>query len=181
MTRYICLLRSINVSGRNLIKIEDLKNAFLELDFKGVKSNLQTGNFIFNTEEMDNEVLKIMIVDKIKSKNNIIITPLLFTENEFLQITSCITHKKLSDFQSKSAYITFFDQSVPNIDSSIFEQKKGEDESYIVSEHAFFLYSPSGYGKSKLNNNFIEKKLCISATTRNWNTISKLISLISTE
>ncbi|HEX3051888.1 MAG TPA: hypothetical protein VHP83_14610 [Aggregatilineaceae bacterium] len=39
------------------------------------------------------------------------------------------------------------------------------------------MYCPNGYGQSKLNNNFLEKKLGVVATTRNTNTMTKLLAL----
>jgi uncharacterized protein (DUF1697 family) len=40
-----------------------------------------------------------------------------------------------------------------------------------------YLYLPEGYGGTKLNNNFFEKKLGLNATTRNWKTVNKLLEI----
>jgi uncharacterized protein (DUF1697 family) len=40
-----------------------------------------------------------------------------------------------------------------------------------------YLHCPGGYGKSKLSNNFVEAKLGVTATTRNWKTVLKLFEL----
>jgi uncharacterized protein (DUF1697 family) len=53
---------------------------------------------------------------------------------------------------------------------------KNED-TFINVDKTIYLYCPNGYGKTRLNNNLFEKKLKIAATTRNWNTISKLVEL----
>ena len=52
----------------------------------------------------------------------------------------------------------------------------GSDE-YVVKGKAIYLCCPHGSGKSKLNNNFFEKKLNVTATTRNWNTITALVGI----
>jgi uncharacterized protein (DUF1697 family) len=40
-----------------------------------------------------------------------------------------------------------------------------------------YLHCPNGYGRSKLANPLIEKRLETTATTRNWNTVNKLLEL----
>jgi len=50
-------------------------------------------------------------------------------------------------------------------------------DEFSVRENAIYLYCPSGYGQTKLTNNFWESKLKLPATTRNWKTLEKLIDL----
>ena len=50
-------------------------------------------------------------------------------------------------------------------------------EKLVVRDKEVYLYCPNGYGKSKLSNNFIEQKLGVEATTRNWKSIHKLYEL----
>jgi uncharacterized protein (DUF1697 family) len=47
-------------------------------------------------------------------------------------------------------------------------------EKLVVRGEGAYLYCPNGYGKSKLSNTFLENKLAVKATTRNWKTIHKL-------
>jgi uncharacterized protein (DUF1697 family) len=52
-------------------------------------------------------------------------------------------------------------------------------EDYIIDGAIIFVYAANGYGKAKLNNNFFENKLKVSATTRNWKTVEKLAEMAS--
>lgn len=47
-------------------------------------------------------------------------------------------------------------------------------ERLIIKENIIYLHCPNGYGKTKLSNTFIEKKLALKATTRNLKTVAKL-------
>lgn len=51
MVRYIALLRGINISGKNKISMQKLKEYFEELSFHEVKTYLNSGNVIFSTSE----------------------------------------------------------------------------------------------------------------------------------
>src|SRR5690554_1069136 len=47
---YLALLRGINVGGNNIIKMVDLKKSFEDIGFTGVKTYIQSGNVVFETE-----------------------------------------------------------------------------------------------------------------------------------
>jgi len=60
------------------------------------------------------------------------------------------------------------------------EKLKGIDyspEEFVLKGNIIYLYSPQGYGKAKMNNNFFENKLKVTATTRNWKTVNKLLEM----
>jgi len=46
-----------------------------------------------------------------------------------------------------------------------------------ISGAEAFLWCPDGAGDTKLTNSFLEKRLGVTATTRNWNTVTKLVAL----
>ena len=46
-------------------------------------------------------------------------------------------------------------------------------------EQEIFLFCPGGYGRTKLSNNFFEKKLGVVATTRNWKSVNALYEMAS--
>jgi len=48
MVRYVALLRGINVGGKNLIRMADLKACFEDMDFEGVATYIQSGNVVFS-------------------------------------------------------------------------------------------------------------------------------------
>ncbi len=50
------------------------------------------------------------------------------------------------------------------------------EQLFVIGKEAY-LYCPNGYGKSKLPNTFLEKKLGVGATTRNWASVLKLYEL----
>ena len=57
MTKYIALLRGINVSGQKIIKMEHLKNYFIDMGFTDVKTYIQSGNVVFQSKDKDAEKL----------------------------------------------------------------------------------------------------------------------------
>lgn len=54
---------------------------------------------------------------------------------------------------------------------------KEADESYQIKNREIYLYLPNGYGRTKINNNFLERQFNLKATTRNWRTVNRLYEL----
>lgn len=67
MTKYLILLRGINVGGNNIIKMADLKSCLEKAGFKNVRTFIQSGNVILESEEKDIDKL-ITKIEKLLSK-----------------------------------------------------------------------------------------------------------------
>jgi uncharacterized protein (DUF1697 family) len=55
--------------------------------------------------------------------------------------------------------------------------QNNETDEFIAGEKEIFLFCPNGYGRTRLSNNFFERKLGVPATTRNWKTVNALYKL----
>ena len=74
-------------------------------------------------------------------------------------------------------HVTFLSSTPKSIDQAVFQNKLQGDESISFHLDTVFLFYPSGYGKTKLSNNFIEAKLKISATRRNWKSCKEILKI----
>lgn len=70
MEHYICFLRGINVGGNNIIKMEALRKEFEAMGFHSVKTYIQSGNVIFQSEKKDKEKLEVIIEKALSKKFN---------------------------------------------------------------------------------------------------------------
>ena len=55
--------------------------------------------------------------------------------------------------------------------------KRFEPDELRVAGREVYLHCPSGYGRTKLQNDFLERQLAVAATTRNWKTVTALAEL----
>lgn len=74
-------------------------------------------------------------------------------------------------------HVTFLSSPPVNINQESIRQKQAEGEAIFLTDKAVYLYCPNGYGRTKLNNSFLEKKLNVGATTRNWKTTLELLRM----
>jgi len=119
--------------------------------------------------------LVTLISHQIKSDFGFEVPVLVLHATELREIVekNPFTSDQNRDF--RSIYITFLSSKPDQIDPEILHHKKVIGEELSLTEKAVYLYCPNGYGKTKLTNIFIENKLRVRATTRNWKTTNELL------
>lgn len=177
MNTYIALLRGINVSGHNKIKMADLQKLFIQIGQSNVLTYIQSGNVIFSSKEIDISKLEQTIIHEIEKQFNYIIKVLVLKKNELDAIYSFNAFPNIPELNFKKVGVTFLQEKPTEEGIEKVKSLAAADEKLIFNEKSLYLYCPNGFGRTKLSNNNIEAKLKIAATSRNWNTIAKLVEL----
>jgi uncharacterized protein (DUF1697 family) len=177
MKTHVALLRGINVSGKKLVKMEHLRGIFESLEFQNVKTYIQSGNVIFDTKKEAAE----LICDKIEKELEKVLgfdVPVII--RTLVELEDSIKNNPFdsADSSEKDGYTTYLsskpsDQAIDKIAA----YKSDTDELRIVNREAYLLCPNKGYGETIYSNTFLEKKLGVSATTRNWKTINAIINM----
>ena len=178
MKKFIALLRGINVSGQKKIKMSDLKLLIEDLGFQNVATYIQSGNVIFSSKEKSVKKLESKISSGIKNKYGFDVQVLIIKPDEIEYVfrkNPFIKKKKATD----KLYVTFLAKKPTSENKKILETKDFSPEEYVIDRKFIYLFYPNGAGKAKLNNNLLESKLKLPATTRNWNTIKTLSELVN--
>lgn len=178
MNKYICLLRGVNVSGKNILKMDALKVALEDLGFTQVKTYIQSGNIVFVSNEVHTNPFETLINEKIKEVFQLDIPVLIINEKEFKAIILANNFLKDSNIDASKLHITFMAQKPLASDVATIASTNFGTDQFEISSNAIFLYCPNGYGNTKLTNTFFEKKLKVNCTTRNWNTVLKLAEML---
>ncbi len=180
METYISILRGINVSGKNIIKMEQLRELFITLKFQHVRTYIQSGNVIFQTKETAQSLLSKKIAEVIEKQFGFKIPVLTLTIDELKSAITDNPFLKKEKKDNEFLHVTFLSELPEKaLFSAIEKEKYLPDEIQILSK-CVYLYCPNGYGKTKLHNTFIENKLKVRATTRNWKTCHELIKIAET-
>jgi len=175
--RYIALLRGINVSGQKKIKMIDLKNLFEDLGFKNVRTYIQSGNVIFDYNHIDIEKLANEIEKRISETFGFFVNTIIRTDEELRNIINNNPFVKDPNVESENLYVTFMLDIPDSRAVKPLDEKKEENEKLLIISREIYLYCPNGYGRTRLNNVMIERKLKTVATTRNWKTINNLLEV----
>jgi len=173
---YISILRGINVSGQKKIKMADLKSLFESLGFENVVTYIQSGNVLFNTKTKKD--LKSIIEQAINKKYKFHVPVIIRTKRDFEKIIKNLPFKSINTERDGTiVLVTFLSDKPAKSKYTEIQQYVKSPEKLVIKDKEVYLYCPTGYGKSKLSNNFIENKLNVEATTRNWKSIHKIYDL----
>ncbi|WP_234859428.1 DUF1697 domain-containing protein [Aquimarina aquimarini] len=181
MTTFIALLRGINVSGQKKIKMADLRVKLEKLGFISVRTYIQSGNIIFQYKINDIVALQDLIKKEIIDQFGYDVPVLVFTVEMLSSIykkNPFIERLKSGEIEEKKMFFTIL-QDTPDIAVVKELMSNSYEEEYMIVDRTVYMFAVNGYGKTKLNNNFFERKLKTIATTRNLKTMNKLLELSS--
>ncbi|HEV8190468.1 MAG TPA: DUF1697 domain-containing protein [Ktedonobacterales bacterium] len=173
MTTYIALLRGINVGGRNMIKMAELKRLFEKLGLDQVQTYIQSGNVLFTAEE-EEQPLRQRLEREIEAIFGFPVTVVLRTAAELQQIIAECPFASDALQEGESLYLTLL-ADVPSKEGieRLLSYSSEVDDYRIVGRSVYLLYRRSILD-SKLTNAFLEQRLGVRSTARNWRTISAL-------
>ena len=174
---YVSLLRGINVSGQNIIKMDALRTLYEKIGFQSVRSYIQSGNVIFTCSNMDVQAIERKIKNAIETDFGYNVTVIVKTGGDWEQILRQNQFIKEADIDVKKLHVTFVAGELPDESAVYIDPQKIGNDRFAIRKNAIFIYCPDGYGRAKLTNVFWEKTLGLAATTRNWNTVNKLNDL----
>lgn len=168
------MLRGINVSGQKKIRMADLRDLYESLDLTNVKSYVQSGNVVFDSTEQDASKLAKLIEAQIEQVFEYVVPVFIRDRDDFQRIIASNPFSIKRKEDPARLYVTFLYRSPSASELSNLVIPNNETGEFFVGEQEILLFCPNGYGRTKLSNNFFEKKLNVAATTRNWNTVNAL-------
>ena len=174
MQDFIALLRGINVGGHKKIKMADLRKVLSEGGLQEVQTYIQSGNIIFKSAE-DTSLLEEKIHELINDNFGFLV-PVLVVERISLQ--NIIQNNPFDDTSEENQLFFSLLKSEPEEEVvKEFKKLKFPNEAFHFTPKCVYLNFMGGYRNAKFNNNFIENKLKVEATTRNLKTMKKLLEM----
>jgi uncharacterized protein (DUF1697 family) len=177
MTTHLALLRGINVSGHNMIKMELLKSCLEAIGFQNVQTYIQSGNIFVDSVEENAAAVGFKIKQEIFKTFGYDVANVMITKKDLEACFSNNLYLKEAAVDYKKLYVAFVSKELRS--ESINDLKISQfkpDEAHIDTTRIFIKYAV-GAGKTRLDQKYIEKKLALTATIRNWNTVTQLLQL----
>ncbi len=177
MTIFISILRGINVGGHNTVKMDALRKLLTDLGFINVQTYIQSGNIIYQSKRLTTGKINEIIENSIKQKFGFDVPVITLTLEELIKISESNPFTKDKTKDASFFHVTFLSDKSKSEDVNKIKENDFKPDEFKEMDKAIYLYCPNGYGKTKLSNSFFEKKLNVSATTRNWKITNELISI----
>jgi uncharacterized protein (DUF1697 family) len=177
MSTYVSLFRAINVGGNAKVGMAGLKEMHEALGFKKVVTLLQTGNVVFESDEIEPAQLEKQIAQEFERKFGFATEVMVRTATELKELVKHNPFVNQPEKETKWVLVLFLSASPDQAaQQALFSSYTGPEEMFITGKE-MFIYYPDGMGRSKLTNILIERKLKVTGTGRNWNTVTKLLNM----
>ena len=172
--KYVAFLRGINVGGKNKVKMETLRDVCAAQGFEGVKTYINSGNVIFETEKTDNKKLAEKLEKAIEKEFALKIKVMVRSVAEIEEIVK--NNPFEGQFENdKDLHVFFLDEELPEEKREQLLSNNNENEQYFVRRRKIFCLLRVSVLDSLMGKDYIGKKLKVSATARNWRTVNKIL------
>ena len=176
----IALLRGINVGGKNMIKMVELKTALEEAGLDAVQTYIQSGNVLFRSQQNEAD-LRLLIEKTIQARFSLTVPVVLRSADELdslignLPFSQGELAKAQEGAEAEVLYAALLNNAPTAMGIAQVEKYKSAGEQMVVAGRNVYLLFSDSIRSSKLASHLV--KLDESATTRNWKTLAKLSEL----
>lgn len=177
MQKYIALLRGINIGGHKIIPMAQLKELFVELGFSNVVTYIQSGNVLFKAKPQSLEKMKAQIERGIENKFGFSSTLFVFEAETLARVLEENPFRDRKLKEGEKIYFTLFsDEPGPAEVGKLKTFPNYADEFEIIGKTLYVLCK-KGYSQTLFTTNFVEKNLKVHGTSRNLETMTKLVKM----
>ncbi|SBT52540.1 DUF1697 domain-containing protein [Micromonospora auratinigra] len=176
MARYAALLRGVNVGGTRLA-MADLRRLVTELGHEDVTTYLQSGNVVFSSPPTKDSTLAEGIAEKLADEVGLRVPVLVRSGGELAAVADASPYAGRQDDPTR-VLVAFLSAAPTAARVKELTVPAGEHVEYEVTGREVHLHFPDGgYGRTKFTNAYLEKRLGVVATTRNWKSVLALRDL----
>ncbi|MFI9154024.1 DUF1697 domain-containing protein [Streptomyces sp. NPDC053367] len=178
MTTYAALLRGINVGGSRKVPMAELRTLMEGLGYDGVRTYLQSGQAVFSSGHGDEDSLAAELAGAIEKRFGFAVD-VIVRDHAYLAAVAGDCPFPAAELEPKQLHVTYF--SVPVTEDRFAELDRDAylPEEFRLGDRCLYLYAPDGLGRSRLAGDLARPRLTkgLIATSRNWNTVVKLVEL----
>ena len=173
MPTFIALIRGINVGGHKQIRMADVKRLCEGLGLADVRTHLQSGNVVFRTGKSDRARLAKDLEKALAMDARVI----LRSADEMRKVVAANPMVAEAEDHPSGFIVMFLDEKpAAKAMQSLRDAYAGPEVMELHGTELYIHYG-EGMGRSKLTNALIERKLGVAGTSRNWNTVKKLLEM----
>lgn len=176
MSRYVVLLRGINVGSRRRVAMADLRTLVTAAGYGDVRTHGQSGNVLLSSERSP-EALSADIEGVLLDGLGMDLRVVVRASEELADVVARNPLAGVVDDQRRY-HVSFLSAL---LDERRTHELGGVDvapERVVLSGREIYSWHPQGIHESRLAKLLTDRRLGVTVTARNWNTVTALLELI---
>jgi uncharacterized protein (DUF1697 family) len=176
MTNYAALLRGVNVGAKNSLPMAELRAILTTIGCTDVRTYVQSGNAVFGTKLGEVQVQRAIE----EALERYMGRPIATTLRTHQQMKAIVDSKPFAKVASNPAHlcVTFLSNAPTRSEVAPLYDEDFEPELFKIAGKEIYTWHPSGQGRSRLAAALGKLRLRGAVTTRNWNTVQKLLEML---
>jgi uncharacterized protein (DUF1697 family) len=174
--RYVALLRSVNVAGHGRLAMNDLRASVEGLGYEDVSTYIQTGNVLFSAASRRDAAVATAIEARLAEDFGDAPAVIVRTVAELVRVGSSSPYAR-AGADPKRHHVTFLATAPTKKALAALDLPPSGRDELVVDGREVYVSTPDGYAETKYTGTFLERRLGVVSTTRNWNTVTKLCEL----
>jgi uncharacterized protein (DUF1697 family) len=171
VTSYVCLLRGVNVGGKNKLAMHELRDLFESLGYRDVQTFIQSGNVVFSSRTA---VQALALETEIRRHFELSVAVVLRTGP---QLRKVVADNPFAGRDPVKLHVGFMAKKAPTAAVAGLDVGAFDPERFSVKGTEIYLYLPNGMARTKVPS-YLDRRLKVPTTIRNWNTVTKLVELV---
>ena len=175
---YAALLRGVNVGGKNKLPMRELSTMFSDAGCTDVVHYIQSGNVLFHASASVSERIAAVIEERVQARFGFTPPVVVRTKRELASVV--LENPFVARGEDKAKLFVMFLADRPSAAriAELDPQRSPGDE-FVVRGKDIFMCLGAGAAKTKLTNDYFDRRLATTSTSRNWRTVQKLLELLA--
>jgi uncharacterized protein (DUF1697 family) len=175
MARHVVLLRGINIGPRNRVAMPRLRELLGELGYGDVRTYVQSGNIVLESRKSP-RTLERELQQHIAEEFDVDTPVIVRTRDELAEVVDRNPLGDVAD-EPKRYQVSFMSGELDDGVLGSLESVRVEPERFVAIGRELYAWHPAGVARSKLWTALAGKKLGVTATARNWTTVTALLEM----
>lgn len=179
VSRFVVLLRGINVGGRNKVPMAELRDALgrPEHEFEAISTYIQSGNIVLDAPERNEAEVVTTVHDVVADRFGLDIAVVARAARIWPEILAANPFPD-GEADPKRLHVFLCDVAPDAERLDDFDPARFEPDRFEADGRQLYVWYKQGAGTSKLTGAVLERKLGVTATARNWATILTLSDML---
>lgn len=175
LNTYVILLRGVMPTGKNKVSMAELRAALSEVGLGAVRTYIQSGNVIASSA-LDQAAIENLVHDVIRDRIGAEITVIARTAAQF---RNTLERNPLAPGDRSRLYFSLLASRPEPVRLQDFLAIDFSPDQILFTNDAIYTLYAAKYSESRFTNPFFERKLNVAITTRNYNTMTRLVEMSS--
>jgi uncharacterized protein (DUF1697 family) len=169
-------LRGVNLGGHNKLPMRDLVAVFEALGCGDVRTYIQSGNVVARAPASTVDGLADAVSKALGEGFGLTVPVVLRTGDELAAVVAANPYLA-AGADPATVHMMFLREAPTAAQVAALDPARSPGDAFTVRGGDVFLHCPNGFARTKLTNEYFDRKLATVSTVRNWKTVLALLAM----